>query len=176
MYTGVALIAAMFLFQSSAPVGTSLTAKLQTAVKTETSRIGDEVVASVSRNIVAANTVVVPQGSLLYGRVETIQPATRATEGRVRLVFREIQLPNGERVQTWITNSFTAEPPKRNTRYIAYTAIGAAGGTLIGGKRARVAGLLGGAIVGFVIAGTRETVKLQDLTLRTGQEISLEFR
>ena len=175
MYTGVALIAALFLWQSSVPAGTSVTARLQTTVKTATSDVGDEVVASVVRSVLSADTVVVPQGSVLHGRVETIQPATRASEGRVRLVFSEIEFPNGQRVQTWITNSFTAKTPKRNARHIAFTGIGAAAGSLIGGKTARVAGLLGGAIVGFVISGSRDSPKSKDLTLETGQEIVLEF-
>jgi len=176
MYTGVALIAALFLWQSSVPAGTSVHARLQTTVKTETSQAGDEVVAFVVRSVLSADTVVVPQGSVLHGRVETVQPATRAGEGRVRLVFREIEFPNGQRVQAWITNSFTADTPKRDARSIAFTGIGATAGALIGGKTARVAGLLGGAIVGFVISGSRDALKSKDLTLGTGQEIVLEFR
>ena len=176
MHTGVALMAALLLQAPPAiPAGTSITAKLERTVETATSRAGEEVVASVAKNILSADMVVVPQGSMLRGRVETIQSATRDTEGRVRLVFREIQFPNGQRIQTWITNSFTAGLPNRNARYIAYTAIAATAGGLIGGKHARVAGILGGTIVGFVIAGSRNAPKLQDLTLKPGRQIQLEL-
>ena len=168
MFIGAALLAALFLVQSQVPAGTSVTVRLQTTVKTETSQVGDEVVAVVSRS------VAVPQGSRLFGRVETIQPATRTGEGRVRLVFREIEFPDGRRIPAWITNSFAADTPKRSARYIVFTGIGATAGALIGGKTARVAGLFGGAVVGFVIAGSRDAAKLQDLTLRNGQEIILE--
>jgi hypothetical protein len=170
MFIGTALLAAIFLVQSQVPAGTSITATLQSTVRTETSQAGDEVVAVVARS------VAVPQGSRLFGRVETIQPATRAGEGRVRLVFREIEFPDGRRIQTWITNSFSADTPKRGARYIVLTGIGAAAGALIGGKTARIAGLLGGTVVGFVIAGSRDAAKPQDLTLRNGQEIFLEFQ
>lgn len=175
MYTEAALIAALFLAQSPVPAGTAIAAKLETTVKTSTSKVGDEVLASLVRNVSLANTVVVPQGSLLRGRVETIQPATRDTEGRVRLVFREIEFPNGQRVRTWITNSFTANTPNQIARYIAHTGLGAAAGALIGGKTARVAGILGGALAGFVIAGSRNAAGLQDLTLKAGQQIQLEL-
>lgn len=176
MYTSVALIAVLWLQAPAAiPAGTSITAKLERTVKTATSQSGEEVVASVAKNILLADMVVVPVGSMLRGRVETIRPATKDTEGRVRLVFREIQFPDGHRIQTWITNSFTADTPNRNARYIVYTALAATAGGLIGGKNARVAGILGGTIVGFVLAGSRNARKLQDLTLRPGQQIQLEL-
>ena len=175
MYTGAALIAALFLAQSAVPAGTFIAARLETGVKTATSKVGDEVVASLARNISLTDTVVVPKGSLLRGRVETIQPATRDTAGRVRLVFREIEFLNGRRVQTWVTNSFSAGTPKRNARYAVYIGLGATAGGLIGRKTARVAGILGGALAGFVIAGNRDTHTFPELTLKAGQQIELQL-
>jgi hypothetical protein len=168
---------AFLLFQAppSVPAGTAITAKLEQAVNTASSRAGDEIVAVVARSVVHAGSIAVPEGSLLLGRIETIQPARREVEGRVRLLFREIEFANGARVATWITSSFVAKTPNRTARYIAYTAIGAAAGGLAGGKKARVAGILGGTIVGFVIAGSRNAAGASDLTLRAGQEIELRF-
>jgi len=99
----------------------------------------------------AGRQIVVPQGSRLNGRVETVEPATRDGEARVRLVFREIEFADGRRISTWITNSFAASrPPATFVR--ALYGNRAAGGALIGGKAARVAGILGGTLIGFVIA------------------------
>jgi hypothetical protein len=176
MYTRLLLSAALFLGQMSVPAGMPVEARLETTVNTATSRVGDEVLASLNRSMGSGSSVAVPRGSLLRGRVETIQAATADSEGRVRLVFREIQFAGGQRVQTWITNSFTADTPKRNARYIAYTAIGATAGGLIGGKTARVAGIFGGTIVGFVLAGSRNPSILQNLTLKAGEQIQLELR
>src|SRR5207245_7467771 len=88
------------------PSGKGLDAKLESSVKTGSSEVGDDVIAVVASSVRAAGKVVVPQGSTLKGRVETIQPATRDAEGRVRLVFREIDLPDGRHLSTWITNAF----------------------------------------------------------------------
>jgi len=148
--------------------GTPVQAKLQSIVKTDLSRPGDEVVAVVTDPIRV-------QGSRLNGRVETIQAATHTTEGRVRLVFREIEFPDGRRASTWITNSFSASPPKRNRRYFIFVGIGGAGGGLIGGKAARVAGIIGGGLIGFVLAGNSGNIKLPDLTLKPGQVLHLEL-
>ena len=52
---------------------------------------------------------------------------------------------------------------------------GAAAGGLIGGKTGRSAGIIGGTLTGFIIAGNRGVPGIRDLTLRTGQQISLEL-
>ena len=155
--------------------GALVKAKLETVVNTSTSEVGDEVVAVVTQHVRAGGIVIVPRGSRLHGRVETIQPATRTNEGRVRLVFREIEITDGQRLQTWITNSFAAAPPRRNIRYVISMGAGAAAGGLIGGKTGRVAGIIGGLLTGFIIAGSNGTPSLRDLKLRTGQHIQLQL-
>jgi len=167
MYTSAAVLAVMFLqLPQSIPAGAVIIAKLETTVNTVSSQQGDEIFAAVVKGL--------PEGTRLRGRIETIQAARRDAEGRVRLVFREIELPNGDQVQTWITNSFSAGTPKRALRYILYTATGATAGAVVGGKRARITGFLGGTIVGFVIAGRPDSGP-KNLTLKAGQEIRLEL-
>jgi uncharacterized caspase-like protein len=157
------------------PAGTRVEARLESVIQTATSNTGDSVVAVLAEPVRAAGKIVVPQGSRLNGRVETIQAATRANEGRVRLAFREIAFPDGRTVSTWITNAFSASPPKRNLRYVLYMGIGATAGGLIGGKTARVTGIIGGTLAGFVIAGASGNGKLPDLVLKRGKRIPLVF-
>jgi hypothetical protein len=162
-------------FHAPVPAGTAITAKLERTVDSASSRQGDEVSAVVAKNVMHAGSVVLPEGSVLRGRIETIQPARREAEGRVRLLFREIKFRDGRQVQTWITHSFTARPPRKNLRYVVYTAVGAALGGLAGGKTARTTGILGGTIVGFVIAGSRNSEGPPDLILKAGEQIQLEL-
>jgi len=168
----------LFLFLTQAvpvPAGTRVDARLESVVRTATSKVGDEVVAVLTDPIRANGIVVVPRGSRLNGRIETIQAATRSSEGHVRLVFRQIDVPDGRRASTWMTNSFSASPPKRNRRYLIYTAVGGVAGAFIGGKAARVAGILGGSLIGFVVATNAGDTKLPDLTLKPGATIHLEL-
>src|SRR5207247_6839760 len=151
VFAGLILLTGQFQ-PAVLPAGTGLDARLESSVKTGSSEVGDNVVAVVASSVRAAGKVVVPQGSTLKGRVETIQPATRDAEGRVRLVFREIDLPDGRHLSTWITNAFGASPPKRKLRYALLMGAGGAAGGLAGGKTARLAGILGGTLVGFVMA------------------------
>src|SRR5262249_28305429 len=155
------------------PAGTRVDARLEAAIQTATANAGDPVVATVAEPIRAAGKIIVPQGSRLNGRVETIQPASRANEGRVRLAFREIEFSDGRKASTWITNSFSASSPKRNRRYVLFVGIGVVAGGLIGGKTARTSGILGGALGGFVIAGATGNGNLPDLELKRGQLIEL---
>lgn len=154
--------------------GTPVEVRLSNEVATATSELGDEVSAIIVKSVQAGGATVLPKGSRLTGRVETIQAATSSNEGRVRLVFRGIELRDGRTASTWITNSFTASPPRRGLRYILLMGSGAVAGAFIGGESARVAGILGGMLTGFVIAGNRST-KLADLTLKAGQRIRLEL-
>ena len=175
-------IAALVFFLSSQsvqmpviPAGTRVDARLESSVHTANSNVGEAIVAILVEPIRAAGQIIVPQGSRLNGRIETIQPATSSNEGRVRLVFREIELFDGRTVSTWITTSFSASPPKRKLRYVLSMGIGAAAGAAIGGKAARTTGIIGGTLVGFIIAANYGGANLPDLTLRPGQMLHLQL-
>ena len=166
----------LLITQASAiPAGTPVEARLESSVHTATSRAGESVTAVLTSPIRNVNKVLIPKGTRLNGRVETIQPATQTDSGRVRLVFREMQFADGTRIQTWITNSFDASRPKRNRRYVLAMSVGGAAGGVIGGNAARIAGILGGALIGFVIAENSGNLKLPDVTLRPGQILHLQL-
>src|SRR5262249_32888599 len=129
----------------------------------------------VTESIQSGGSIVVPKGSRLAGRVETIEPAGRSNAGRVRLAFREIQFPDGRKISTWITDSFSASQPNSKLRYALFIGVGAAGGGLIGGKGARVAGILGGTIIGFTLVNNSGNDKLPDLVLEPGRLLHLQF-
>jgi hypothetical protein len=160
---------------TKAPAGTRVEARLQSSINSNASKVGDEVVAVLVKPISAGKVGVIPQGSRLLGRVETIAAATESNEGRVRVVFREIELPDGRHSPTWITDSFTASPPKRILRYFLYTGAGGTAGAFIGGSRLRAAASIGGALMGFILAMNTGDGKLPDLTMRPGQILHLRL-
>jgi len=156
------------------PAGTRVNAKLETAVRTDQSVVGDSVTAVLNESLEIRDKVIVPEGSRLHGRVETIQRGRVGSVGWLRLVFREIHMPDGRRVPTWITNSFHAPPQRRIVRYLTFIGIGAAGGALIGGDKSRTTGVLGGILGGFLLsANTGHGVR--NLTLKVGQDIWLQL-
>jgi hypothetical protein len=173
LFAGLYLL--LFAQDAAVPAGTRVQAKLQSSVQTSKSKMGDPVAAILTAPIRVKNQTIVPGGSRLNGRIETVDAATRKTTGRVRLVFREIELADGRRIPTWITNSFGASAPNRARRHVLYTLAGATAGAFVGGKTARVSGILGGAIVGLVIATNTGDGNLPDLTLRAGQVVDLQL-
>jgi hypothetical protein len=158
-----------------APAGTRVEVRLQSSITTRVSAAGDEVLAVLTKPILAGNALLIPKGSLLHGRVETIAAATQSSVGRVRIVFREIELADGRRTSTWITNSFTASAPNRTLRYFLYPGAGGIAGALIGGSALRAAGIIGGSLIGFIVAINSGTAKLSDLTLSPGKILHLQL-
>jgi hypothetical protein len=171
------LFAVVLLIQSdppSVPAGTRIQVRLETPVQTKTSDAGDAVIARVFTPLRAADSVVVPRASRLHGRVELIRAGTPDTEGWVRLVFREIELPDGRRIPTWMTNAFHATPHRPVMRHITYIGIGAISGGLIADGPSRTAAILGGILGGFLLsANTGKGAR--DVNLKEGQNIWLQL-
>ena len=170
------LVLMLLLSQSSmARAGTRVEAKLQSTVDTRTSKVGDEVAAVLVKPILAENATLVPRGSRLHGRIETITAATQSDEGRFRIVFREIEFADGRRTATWITDSFAASPPNRTLRYFLFPGIGGAIGALAGGSRLRATAGIGGALIGFIIAMDTGNGTRPDVTLPAGRILHLQL-
>jgi hypothetical protein len=159
----------------SLPAGTRVEARLESPVKTGTSAAGQDIHAVLARPIRLADRTVVPEGSRLDGRIETIEAAGRSGQGRVRLVFREIELRDGRHVSTWITESYAASLPNRRRRFVLWMGFGSAAGALISGTAARVSGILGGGLIGFIIAANSADSPPPDLTLSPGRILHLRL-
>src|SRR5690242_9345570 len=84
------------------PAGSRVEARLESSVETRTSAVGNEVLAVLTKPLAAGGIPVAGSGSRLRGRIETISGATQSNTGRVRIVFRELELPDGRRTPVWI--------------------------------------------------------------------------
>ncbi len=78
------------------PDGSLLQARLVTPLSSATSHQGDAVEAIVSRPILDGGKLILPQGSRLEGTVVQVQAAHHpARNGELRIVFRDLKLPDG---------------------------------------------------------------------------------
>jgi hypothetical protein len=157
------------------PAGTRVEARLQSSVNTRTSAVGNEVLAVLTKPLVGGGIPVAASGSRLHGRIETISGATQSSAGRVRIVFRELELRDGRRTPVWVTESYAASGPNRTVRSLLYSGAGSIAGAFIGGQRMRAAGTIGGGLIGFIIAINSGGEKLPDLTLKRGQVLHLRL-
>jgi hypothetical protein len=82
--------------KSPAPPGSFVRARLMTAVNSATTMKGDEVEAVLSQPLFDGTRLILPQGSRLKGTVVQVQPARYLSrDGRLRMVFHELVLPDG---------------------------------------------------------------------------------
>jgi len=157
------------------PAGTRVEARLQSSVNTRTSAVGNEVLAVLTKPLVAGGIPVAASGSRLLGRIETISGATQSSSGRVRIVFRELEFRDGGRIPVWVTESYAASGPNRTVRSFLYAGAGGIAGAFIGGERMRAAGAFGGGLIGFLIAINSGGANLPDLRLKRGQALHLKL-
>jgi hypothetical protein len=81
---------------AAVPTGSVIRASLTTALSSATAAKGTDVEAVLSQPLLSNNSVILPQGSLLKGSVVEVKPAGFwKHNGQLRLVFRDLILPNG---------------------------------------------------------------------------------
>ena len=88
------------------PEGTEIQLTLREPVSSKLSEPGDEVLATVRRDVVVDGRVVLQQGTEIIGRVTLAQPAGRLLKGgRLHVTFERIRLAGGERRLTALIKS-----------------------------------------------------------------------
>ena len=88
------------------PEGTEIQLSLRDPVSSKLSEPGDEVLATVRRDVVVDGRVIIQKGTEVVGRVTVAEPAGRLLKGgRLHLTFERIRLGSGERRLTSIIKS-----------------------------------------------------------------------
>lgn len=76
--------------------GSVIQARLVTPLNSATSRPGDAVEAVISRPLFEGDRLIIPQGARIEGAVVQAEPARHpARNGQLRIVFREMKMPDG---------------------------------------------------------------------------------
>ena len=161
------------------PAGTSIAARLDGGLGSDTSQVGDAVSARVLDDVWADGVVAIPAGSTLQGTVSDAQ-GLRRVGGRARLAvdFHNVTLPDGESAS--LAARYQASG-RSETRRDAPTIVGSAvGGAVLGnvlGKRqgrdrtkAGAVGAAVGAAVGTVIAARTDG---EEVVLPAGSDLDL---
>jgi hypothetical protein len=170
----ISLITPAVLDAQSIPAGKMIQVKLQHSITTKTAVVGDVVIARVNESLKDGGDVVIPAGSVLHGRIDFVQRKSVSLDGSMRLLFSRFELPDGRSIATLASASFHEERPSGKRQRVVAIAGLAGVGALIGGKTKRVAGGLGGAIVGLVLTENRSRYG-RDLTLRSGKTLQLRL-
>lgn len=148
------------------PAGTVLPVTLQSYVASDSSRLEDQVRATLRRAIVIDGRTAIPAGSALVGHVTRVQRSGRVSgRGVVAFRFNQVTPPSGDRVSI-STSTVSRLAKSGKNRDIKTVAIPAAGGAVIGaiagGKKGAAIGAAagGGGGTGVVLATRGPEVRL----------------
>lgn len=141
--------------------GTTMRARINETLSSKTAKVGNTFTTTITEPVYSTNgVVVIPVGSTVTGRVDTVKPAAKSgNPGEISVSFTQVRLPNGKRHaingsladlegKTSSDNEGTAKGKKMEHRKLIFIGGGAAGGAVLGaaiggGKGALIGGLLG---------------------------------
>ncbi len=168
--------------------GAKFRARINEELSSKTSKIGDTFTVTVVDPVYAeGGELVIPNGSIINGKVTEVTPAKKGGEpGTIDVEFVSVKLPNKKTFT--INGSLTdlsedsaksddegqASGDKMKNRKIIFIGGGAAGGALlgaiIGGGKATAIGAIGGAVAG--ILGER-LLKGEEANVKSGAEFGI---
>jgi len=131
------------------PAGTVLTARLSTAIASDTSKVEDAVRGTLTKPLVVSGETTVPAGAEIAGAVLAAKQSGRV-KGRASIAFRFSSLIVGTEAHQIHTAQIAREAPPDRKGDVTKGAIG-------GGVGAVVGGLIGGgkgAVIGAGVGGT----------------------
>jgi len=171
----------------SVALGTVMRVRMNKTLTSKTAEVGNTFTATVTEPVYSTNgVVVIPTGSTLTGRVNTVtRAANQGKPGAIDASFVSVRLPNGRsraingsltdlEGNTNSDNEGTAGGRKMKNRKLIFIGGGGAGGAVLGaavggGKGALIGGLLG-AGAGFL--GDRLT-KGKEAEVKSGTEFGV---
>jgi hypothetical protein len=167
--------------------GTVIRARMNKSISSKTARVGETFTVTVTEPVYSTTgVVVVPVGSTIQGRVNSVRAAAKGGRpGEIDASFVRVRLPNGSSRAingslTELTsgaesdNEGTATGKRMKNRKVIFIGGGGAGGVLLGGaigggKGALIGGLLG---AGGGYLGERMT-KGPEAEVKTGTEFGI---
>ena len=168
--------------------GTILRAKMNQALSSKTAKEGNTFTARVTESVYSSTgVVVIPEGSTLTGRVDSVKPARKGGNvGEIDVTFTSVRMPNGKTraINGSLTdldsksaksdNEGTASGDKTKYRKVIFIGGGGAGGAILGGAVGGGKGALIGAIIGGVGGLIAETqTKGEEATVKSGTEFGV---
>jgi hypothetical protein len=168
--------------------GTNIRVRMNGTLSSKTARVGDRFKTTVTEPVYSTNgVVVIPVGSTVTGRVDTVTAARKGGKpGEISVSFISVQLPNGSTraINGSLTdlntksaksdNEGTASGDKMKHRKIIFIGGGGAGGAVLGGAVGGGKGALIGGIIGGIAGAIAENqTKGEDAEVRSGTEFGV---
>ena len=155
------------------PAGTMITVAMIDAVGTDTNKAGDTFSASLADPVVVDGKTVLPKGTKVRGRIETLEEPGRV-KGKAEISLVLTQLVRNGKTYAIATHPFTAQAESENKKNALKVGGGAALGAIVGA----IAGGKKGAAVGAAVgggAGTTAVLVTKGAQMRIDSETKINF-
>ncbi len=172
----------------SVAANTRIRVRMEETIDSKTARIGDRFETRTVEPVYSTNgSVVIPEGSTIVGRVDTVTAARKGGKpGTIDVTFVQVKLPNGttraingslsdlDSKDAKSNNEGTASGDRMGHRKPIFIGGGAAGGAVIGA----IAGGGKGALIGAIIGGvggaiTENQTKGENAEVKSGTEFGI---
>ncbi len=166
------------------PKGAHIQARLEQALDSAVNKTGDRFRAIIDQDVLVNGKVVVPQGSLVDGRLSNVERSGRV-EGRASMSLQLVSLQMGNETYPLNTDilAFEAESTKKNdaTRVGVGAGLGAVIGAIAGGgKGAAIGAAVGAGAGGATVIVTRGKEVILDaeqkLRFELQNDVSVKLR
>ena len=157
------------------PQGTTVLLRWSETVSSRGSSAGDSFRTTVDQDVKIADSIAIPAGSVVTGRVtEAYQPQKVGGRARLAVKFTELELPSGESAP--IDAVFSTAGKSSNVKDGAIIAGSTVGGAILGeavheGKGGVIGGILGG--IGGAVAASKNQTKPAAIPAGTVMAIEL---
>ncbi|HKQ99191.1 MAG TPA: hypothetical protein VJT09_00880 [Pyrinomonadaceae bacterium] len=169
------------------PADTIIRVRINEQLSSRTARVGDRFSTTVTEPVYAGGgTEVIPVGSRIWGRVQSVRRSGRRTPGNITVSFNQVELPTGtayamngsltslQADDVNADNEGTVKGRGNRKRDAVFIGGGAATGAIIGaiaggGKGAAIGAILGGGLG----TGARVYEKEQEAEVKSGTEFGV---
>jgi hypothetical protein len=168
--------------------GTNIRVRMNNTLSSKTARVGDRFTTTVTEPVYSTDgVVVIPVGSTVTGRVDTVTAARKGGKpGEIGVSFVSVRLPNGttRAINGSLTdlntkdaksdNESNASGDRMKHRKVIFIGGGAGGGAILGGAVGGGKGALIGGIIGGIAGAIAENqTKGEDAEVRSGTEFGV---
>ena len=158
--------------------GTKIRLRMDTEINSKVSSPGDTFITKTSQPVIVRETIVVPVGTIIEGRVISAEPSSIAGQsGKMEIVFETMRFADGEKrdIQGELVDELKVESVQKGN--ILLIIGGAAVGAIFGGASQAENGALIGAAVGAG-AGTSAALlrKGKNRRIKSDEEFEIELK
>lgn len=157
--------------------GTKIRVRMDNEINSKVSSVNDTFTTTVSEPVKIRETVVLPIGTVIEGRITKVKRASIGRKnGSLAFSFETLRLANGEKreIKGVPVNQLTAESPQTASllTIIGGTALGALFGSV---SKAENGALIGAAVGGGAGAGAAYLRKGDDVRIKADEEFEIEL-